>query len=187
MSLQVGTSSSVSRSTACFSSVLSTPDSLEQLLFPHLWKCQSSLLDLIRPVIVRLFALLSSLISFLPRTTPLLQLSSIKVITSPQLSCGRGDQLITGGAFKQVTSRALLFALAPRMEPKGGDDCAHERMRPAAAPEGENPSRPHIYRDPQLLPSRGAHAFPKRLPRSALQDATAHVFTVKPRTIKLPL
>lgn len=162
MSLQVGTSSSFSRSTTCFFPVPSTPDSLEQLLFPHLWKCQSSLLDLIRPVIVRLVALLSSLISFLPRTTSLLQLSRIKAITSPQRSCGRGVRLITGGAFKQVTSRALLFALR-RMEPKGGDQWAHERMRQAAAPEGKISFRPHIYRDPQLLPSRGAARVSKEI------------------------
>lgn len=174
MSLQVGSSSSVSRSTACFSPVPSTPDSLEQLLFPHLWKCQSSLLDLIRPVIVRLFALLSSLISFLPRTTSLLQLSSIKAITSPQRSCGRGEQLITRGAFKQVTNRALLFALAPRMEPKGGggDKWAHERMRPAAAPEGQKSfSDPTSTGTHSSSPAAGPHASPKRLPRSDLQDA----------------
>lgn len=166
MSLQVGTSSSVSRSTACFSLVPSTPDSLERLLFPHLWKCQSSLLDLIRPVIVRLFALLSSLISFLPRTTSLLQLSSIKAVTSPQRSCGRGEQLITGGAFKQVTSRALLFVLAPRMEPRGGGEWAHERMSACVQSllqKGKNPSRPHLHRDPQLLPSRGVARVSKEI------------------------
>lgn len=175
MSLQVGTSSSVSRSTACFFPVPSTPDSLEQLLFPHLWKCQSSLLDLIRPVIVRLLALLSSLISFLPRTTSILQLSRIKVITSPQRPCGRGEQLRTRGAFKQVTSRALLFAPAPRMEPKGGEERAHGRMRAAAAPEGEKSfPTPH-------LPARRAPPLPRGCTRFQ-RDYRGLIYRTHPRT-----
>lgn len=135
-------------------------------------------------LIVRLFALLSLLNSFPRPMISLLQLSRMKEITSSQRPCGRAELFTTGGAFKQVTSRARLFAPAPRMEAAGG------RMRPAASPRELLPD-PTPTESQGSSPPAGPRAFPKRWQRSDLRDhpqhPPAHVFIVKPHTIKLLL